>query len=142
MLTRRHRQEEERSLVDGPTLLGESPEAQQPRRERTARVVSPEATVVCIPKETVNSLLAQQMAELDYILQQLASFAHTLEGLDRMRLAPFVRLEKYRAKEAVRVRERVGYLVARGECRVSGRRREAVVSRLNCLAISPYFQQP
>lgn len=43
-------------------MLGECPEGQQLKRERTARVVSPEAELICIPKEAVNCLLAQQMA--------------------------------------------------------------------------------
>jgi CRP-like cAMP-binding protein len=142
MATRRQRQEEdERCLLDGPTLLGETPEGRQPRRERTARVVSPEATVLAVPREVLHSLLVHQMAEFDHILRELATFAgSTAEGLDRVRLAPLVRLEKYRMKEVVRARERVGYLVVEGECRVRCHRREVVVSRGNCLAITDYFE--
>ena len=77
---------------------------------------------------------------MDYILEQLATFANISEGIDRMKLAPYVRLEKYRGKEVVKIREKVGYLVVRGECRVTSKRREAVVSHFNCLAISAYFQ--
>ena len=78
-------------------------------------MVSPEAVVLTFPREVAHALLASQMAEFEYILEELAAFAG--EGLDCVRLASWVRLEKYRLKEAVRVRERVAYLVVEGECR-------------------------
>lgn len=42
----------------------------------------------------------------------MASFAGiTTEGLDRVRLAPLLKLEKYRLKEAVKARPEVAYLI-------------------------------
>jgi hypothetical protein len=60
MVARRQRQEGEveRCLVDGPTVLGECLEGRQLRRERTARVVSPEAAVLSIGREVLQALMA------------------------------------------------------------------------------------
>lgn len=129
-------------MLDGPTVLGECYEGRLPRRERTAKVVSPDAAVLSIARETLHVLMAQQMTEFSFILQELAAFAGVpAEILERTKLAPFVRLQKYRLKETVKVRQRIVYLIVKGECRMSCKRREAVISRFNCLAISDYFQE-
>lgn len=85
--------------------------------------------------------MKQQINELNFILEELAKFAESKpEALERGKLAPLVWLEKYRLKETVKIRQKVGYLIVDGECRVSCKRREVILSSPNCLAISRYFQ--
>ena len=43
--------------------------------------------------------------------------------------------------EQVRVRQRTMYLIVEGECKISNKKKEVVVSRFNCIALEKYFEE-